>query len=207
MKTWIYPTCVKSSDRARRLGAFWATWHLQAVVYVLYLTMSICLWPSCNYLPVATSSRILRHVAKLQWSSHWMREIGRLLKASSLVLCPMEHIWYVVERELTIMLVQGCICRTKSHFMLCFQNLAEPIEPMSFLSWQVKLLLVPSLKKESMLKAHVWNKWHKKAIKQKRKVPEVCAKTCLAPTLWHQRAAVAHSGAPDTSSVLTAAPP
>lgn len=46
-----------------------------------------------------------------------------------------------------------------------------------------------------------------KAKKKKKRVPEVCAKTRLAPTLWHQCAAVAHNGAPDTSSVLRAAPP
>lgn len=139
MKTWFFSTCVKSSDKAPRIScwAFWAICHLQAVMYVLFLTMS----SSCSYLPVATSSRISHHVAKLL---NWFPEQSSKPIRSDITLDPWDletfegiaisslsngHIWYAVEREQTIMVLQGCICGTKSYFMLCFQNLAELTKP------------------------------------------------------------------------------
>jgi len=67
--------------------------------------MSIPLWPPCTHPLMATSSRIMHHVTKLesfQIDFLNMTNEFTVLKwpPQSLDLNPIEHLWDVVEREL-----------------------------------------------------------------------------------------------------------
>jgi len=74
----------------------------------LFLTMSIPLWPPCPHPLMATSSRIMHHVTKLESNSNWFLEHDNEFTVvkwppPSPDLNPIKHLWDVVERELHVL--------------------------------------------------------------------------------------------------------
>jgi len=101
--------------------------------WALFLTMSIPLWPPCTHHLMATSSRIMHHVTKLE-----SFQIGffTVLKwpPQSPDLNPIEHLWDVVEWELRALDVHPINLHQLQDAILsiwpniskeCFQHLVE----------------------------------------------------------------------------------